>query len=167
MKTTLLAASAAIALAFFGAPAMAQCTGNQMLTSNPDGTTTCGEDPYPEMVVQDVTYDGQQVTLSVSDPILSEVVPEGGYVEVEIISADGAASFGVAGGNSQGSARGRSDTAGRGESAFSRGAQAVGRAIGSAFRSAFGGSFVKVRVTVFDGDGQKRFEAEAEGRIGN
>lgn len=44
MRKYLLAAAATAALSCFAAPAMAQqCGGDQELTMNPDGTTTCGD----------------------------------------------------------------------------------------------------------------------------
>ena len=69
MLKSLLAAAAAIMLSSVAVPAMAQqCTGDNMLTENPDGTVTCGPDQPtnvawtvedPQDILIEVTRQGQ------------------------------------------------------------------------------------------------------------
>lgn len=56
MRTHLLAAAAATALACFAAPAFAQCDGDYPLTLNSDGTTSCGSEPIIESNA-DIAFD--------------------------------------------------------------------------------------------------------------
>lgn len=61
---------------------MQQCTGDEALTLNPDGTQTCGS---TEISVTGVTLDGVEVTIQASDPSFAEPMEEGDWVEVELI----------------------------------------------------------------------------------
>lgn len=59
-----------------------------MLTLNPDGTTTCGSTIVD---VQATTLDGVTISIEGSDSSLAEVLDEGDYIEVEILSDGGMA----------------------------------------------------------------------------
>ena len=72
-----------------------QCTGNEALTLNPDGTMWCGS---TEVSITETTLDGVQVTIQANDPSFAELVPEGGWVEVELVDESAAVTTDLDGG---------------------------------------------------------------------
>lgn len=82
MATAGLALTISLAAQIGEAHAMQQCAGDGQLTLNPDGTTSCGS---IEVTTTELTQDGVQVTILASDQSFAELVPEGGWVEVELL----------------------------------------------------------------------------------
>lgn len=85
MLKTLLAAAAAIAASSVALPAFAQCGGDQQLTLNPDGTTTCGEELQPPQPAwAEATAPDAAVWTLDFGTVEDELLAVGAYVEVWI-----------------------------------------------------------------------------------
>lgn len=69
---SIAALATSLAFLLFAPAAFAQCTGDDMLTTNPDGTTTCGSEPY--------TLDAWGVAV-LDDPMILEAEDDWDTVE--------------------------------------------------------------------------------------
>lgn len=61
---------------------MQQCTGDDQLTLDPEGGQWCGTTAISTTAV---TSDGVEVTIQASDQSFDELLPEGGWVEIELL----------------------------------------------------------------------------------